>query len=451
MLCPAREPRRRVLCPARASRLAPYLSAAPCPAACPALPCALPCAARPALPPCPAALPCPAPLPCRAPCLAVRLALPCALPSRPTALLAMAALNILTFDLEGRPIEFNAWLDNLHLFRLIVSKDGTSLFDLTSGTSPAPDATGDSPTRSQWLTCDAAARLAVRNHLPLAERAHFGQHKTAKALYDAVVPRYSSPATAALSHLLLPYLFPELSAFATAANLVTHLHTSDTRYHVALPAESLAKNPPPVYITLYFIVTHLPDSLTIVRDLLLALDPTDLTIDLLEKHLRLPLVGGAAAAGAGEAAVGVVEVEAVVGAVEEVEGAAVEEVVVVGVEGQVAGVVAAVGVVEAAVVAAVVAAVGVEAAAMVVAGVVPAKGEALEVARGSSSINPFRLRSSVSGLLSVGRLGAVVPARMSFAQVIALYHSDPALCTCSVSLADPSGGPILARSSTVLS
>ncbi|CAI5970021.1 unnamed protein product [Closterium sp. NIES-65] len=217
----------------------------------------------------------------------------------------MAALNILTFDLEGRPIEFNAWLDNLHLFRLIVSKDGTSLFDLTSGTSPAPDATGDSPTRSQWLTCDAAARLAVRNHLPLAERAHFGQHKTAKALYDAVVPRYSSPATAALSHLLLPYLFPELSAFATAANLVTHLHT----------------------------------------------------------------MGGAAAAGAGEAAVGVVEVEAVVGAVEEVEGAAVEEVVVVGVEGQVAGVVAAVGVVEAAVVAAVVAAVGVEAAAMVVAGV----------------------------------------------------------------------------------
>ncbi|CAI7892835.1 unnamed protein product [Closterium sp. NIES-54] len=33
-----------------------------------------------------------------------------------------------------------------------------------------------------WLTRDAAARLAVCNHLTLAERAHFGQHKTAKAL-----------------------------------------------------------------------------------------------------------------------------------------------------------------------------------------------------------------------------------------------------------------------------
>ncbi|CAI7858714.1 unnamed protein product [Closterium sp. NIES-54] len=40
-----------------------------------------------------------------------------------------------------------------------------------------------------------------------------------------------------------------------------------------------------MYITLYFIVTRLPDSLRAVRDHFLALDPTDLTIDLLEKHL----------------------------------------------------------------------------------------------------------------------------------------------------------------------
>ncbi|CAI7747073.1 unnamed protein product [Closterium sp. NIES-54] len=40
-----------------------------------------------------------------------------------------------------------------------------------------------------------------------------------------------------------------------------------------------------MYITLYFIVTHLPDSLRIVRDHFLALDPTDPTVDLLEKHL----------------------------------------------------------------------------------------------------------------------------------------------------------------------
>ncbi|CAI7930285.1 unnamed protein product [Closterium sp. NIES-54] len=115
---------------------------------------------------------------------------------------------------------------------------------------------------TQWLTHDAAARLAIRNHLPLAECAHFGQHKTARALYDTEVACYSSPATAALGRLIFPYLFPEMSAFATDANLITHLRTSDTRYHAALPAEFLAKNPPPMYITLYYIVTRLPDSLS---------------------------------------------------------------------------------------------------------------------------------------------------------------------------------------------
>ncbi|CAI7749233.1 unnamed protein product [Closterium sp. NIES-54] len=136
-----------------------------------------------------------------------------------------------------------------------------------------------------WLTRDAAARLAIRNHLTLAERAQFGQHKTAKALYDAVDTRYSSPATASLGRLILPYLFPELSTFPTVEDLVTHLRTSDTRYRAALPAEFLDKNPPPMYITLYFIVIHLPDSLHAVRDHFLALHPTDLTVDLLKKHL----------------------------------------------------------------------------------------------------------------------------------------------------------------------
>ncbi|CAI7865521.1 unnamed protein product [Closterium sp. NIES-53] len=106
-----------------------------------------------------------------------------------------------------------------------------------------------------------------------------------QALYDAVVARYSSPATAALGRLLLPYLFPELSAFATVEDLVSHLRTSDASYRAALPAEFLAKNPPPMYITLYFIVTRLSDSLRAVRDQFLALDPTNLTVDLLEQYL----------------------------------------------------------------------------------------------------------------------------------------------------------------------
>ncbi|CAI7833329.1 unnamed protein product [Closterium sp. NIES-53] len=108
--------------------------------------------------------------------------------------------------------------------------------------------------------------------------------KTAQALYDAVVARYSSPATAALGRLLLPYLFPELSAFATVEDLVCHLRASDARYRTAVPTEFLERNPPLMYITLYFIVTRLLDSLRSVRDHFLSFDPTSLTVDLLEQH-----------------------------------------------------------------------------------------------------------------------------------------------------------------------
>ncbi|CAI7879367.1 unnamed protein product [Closterium sp. NIES-53] len=85
--------------------------------------------------------------------------------------------------------------------------------------------------------------------------------------------------------MLLPYLFPELSAFATVEDLVSHLRTSDARYRAAIPAEFLKKNQPPMFITLYFIVTCLLDSLRSVRDHFLSLDPTSLTVDLLEQHL----------------------------------------------------------------------------------------------------------------------------------------------------------------------
>ncbi|CAI7802523.1 unnamed protein product [Closterium sp. NIES-53] len=169
----------------------------------------------------------------------------------------MASLRVLAFDHEGHLIQFDTWLDDKQLYLLSDSRDSVSLFDQTSGASLAPPATADSATRSQWLAHDAAARLAIRNHLPLAECTHFGQHKTAKAPYDAVVTRYSSPATTSLGRLILPYLFPELSAFATVEDLVSHLRTSDARYRAALPAE----------------------------DHFLSLDPMDLIVDLLEQHI----------------------------------------------------------------------------------------------------------------------------------------------------------------------
>ncbi|CAI5956190.1 unnamed protein product [Closterium sp. NIES-64] len=152
---------------------------------------------------------------------------------------------VLAFDAEGRAIDFEVWVDDLQLFLQCDRADGLSLFDLTSGASPAPAADANPTVRSQWATRDAAARLAVRRHLPTTERAHFSQYKSAQTLYDAVVARYSSPATAALSRLMLPYLFPDLAAFPTGADLITHLRTSDTRYRAALPAEFCAKNPPP--------------------------------------------------------------------------------------------------------------------------------------------------------------------------------------------------------------
>ncbi|CAI7844171.1 unnamed protein product [Closterium sp. NIES-54] len=169
----------------------------------------------------------------------------------------MASLRVLAFDHEGRPVQFDTWLDDLQLYLLSDSRDSVSLFDLASGAATVPPTTADSSTRSQWLTRDAAARLAIRNHLPLAECAHFGQHRTAQALYDVVVARNSSPATAALGCLLLPCLLPELSTFTTVEDLVFHLRASDARYRAAVPA----------------------------KDHFLSLDPTSLAIDLLEQHL----------------------------------------------------------------------------------------------------------------------------------------------------------------------
>ncbi|CAI7768364.1 unnamed protein product, partial [Closterium sp. NIES-54] len=176
-----------------------------------------------------------------------------------TATSAMASPPVLSFDAEGRPIKFE--------------------------TFPPPATTAAATARSQWQTRDAHARFGIRNSLPVDEREHFGQHQTAQALYTAVAARYSSPTSAALGRLSLPYLFPDLSAFQIVADLITHLRTSDARFRAAMPAEFLASNPPPLWLTLYHQVTRLPDTLRTVRDHFLARCPTELTIAALEKEL----------------------------------------------------------------------------------------------------------------------------------------------------------------------
>ncbi|CAI7918910.1 unnamed protein product [Closterium sp. NIES-53] len=149
----------------------------------------------------------------------------------------MTTPKVLAFEPDGRPIEFAEWLDDLQLFLLTNAKEGVSLFNYVSGTAVAPAADALALERSLWQTRDAAARLAIRNHLPIPERAHFSQDKIAKTLYDAVVARYSSPATAAIGRLMLPYLFPDLSLFTTAEDLISHLQATDTRFRAALSAE----------------------------------------------------------------------------------------------------------------------------------------------------------------------------------------------------------------------
>ncbi|CAI7878723.1 unnamed protein product, partial [Closterium sp. NIES-54] len=76
--------------------------------------------------------------------------------------------SVLTFDAEGRAVDFEVWVDDLQLFLQCDRADGLSLFDLTSGASPAPPATADSTVRSQWATRDAAARLALHATPPLS-------------------------------------------------------------------------------------------------------------------------------------------------------------------------------------------------------------------------------------------------------------------------------------------
>ncbi|CAI7771250.1 unnamed protein product, partial [Closterium sp. NIES-54] len=160
------------------------------------------------------------------------------------------------FEPDGRPIEFSVWLDDLQLFLLTDARDGVSLFDYISGSAVAPAADAPALERSQWQTRDAAARLAIRNHLPITERAHFSQHRTAQTLYDAVVARYSSPATAAICRLMLPYLFHNLSSFTTAEDLVSHLRATDSRFRAALSAEFCAANPPPPHDVLHSLFPH---------------------------------------------------------------------------------------------------------------------------------------------------------------------------------------------------
>ncbi|CAI7787330.1 unnamed protein product, partial [Closterium sp. NIES-53] len=174
---------------------------------------------------------------------------------------AMSTPTLLTLDAEGHSIDFENWLEDLEWYLKSVTREDISLFEHTSGSLATPTESANQKVCSWRTARDATAALVVCNHIPPDQRTHFCLLKTAKAFYDAVVKRHSSPSSATIGRLALQFLFPELADFTIVAELITHLHSLDTLYRAALDADFLAENKPPMYLTLYFLTTRLSDTL----------------------------------------------------------------------------------------------------------------------------------------------------------------------------------------------
>ncbi|CAI7843079.1 unnamed protein product [Closterium sp. NIES-54] len=292
----------------------------------------------------------------------------------------MPTSRTLTFDPEGRSVDFPGWLRKLKLYLGSMIENDVRLLEHATGKLVAPkdpDPLGASLSEvdearfekaqlaaSRWAARDDATVLAITNLLPLSEQHHFEHEVTAKGHFDAVVKRYSTPTTASLGRLVLHFLFPNLPSFPRVADLILHLRSLDAQLRSAAPDPALlTTNPPTMWMTLYLLSTHLPDRFATAllssppssRGVPLRSLPPLSTRHLLPLHPRsqlLPLATKGA-----RRAVRREEVVAVVGvvegaAVEVVEGAVVEVVegAVVGGGGGVEGVVVAaaegVGVVE---------------------------------------------------------------------------------------------------------
>ncbi|CAI5956785.1 unnamed protein product [Closterium sp. NIES-65] len=97
----------------------------------------------------------------------------------------MATPSVLAFDAEGRAIDFKVWVDDLQLFLQCDRADGLSLFDLTSGASPAPAADADATSLLLLLllpTSLVSSRSALR--LPLRGSAVQAGARGARALEE---------------------------------------------------------------------------------------------------------------------------------------------------------------------------------------------------------------------------------------------------------------------------
>ncbi|CAI7893994.1 unnamed protein product [Closterium sp. NIES-54] len=164
---------------------------------------------------------------------------------------------------RGRPIEFSTWQRQATRYLTSQRQDGATLWAHASGAlkaplSPDPLPTDPEPTpaaqedydrrvlaRDVWDSRDAATALALTKLLPPTEAVHFAQVDTAQGIWDAVVARYSTPSSASLSRLLMPFVFPDLGSFSTVSDLVTHLRSLDNGFRVACTNAQLLVPPPP--------------------------------------------------------------------------------------------------------------------------------------------------------------------------------------------------------------
>ncbi|CAI7810328.1 unnamed protein product, partial [Closterium sp. NIES-53] len=135
-----------------------------------------------------------------------------------------------------------------------------------------PGFTGSFPPGTQW---------SLRRPVYGLRQAPREWHDTLRTTLAALgfAPSTADPSLFLRTDTLLPPFY------ILVYDLVSHLRASDARYYAAAPAEFLDTNQPPMFITLYFIVTRLPDFFRSVKDHFLSLDPTSLTVDLLEQHL----------------------------------------------------------------------------------------------------------------------------------------------------------------------
>ncbi|CAI7805921.1 unnamed protein product [Closterium sp. NIES-54] len=221
-------------------------------------------------------------------------------PTYPT----MSTSRILTFDPEGHSIDFPRWLRKLKLYLGSRIENDVRVLKHATGKLVAPKDPGPlgaSPSKmdearfekaqlavSRWAARDDATVLAITDLLPLSEQHHFEQEVTAKGLFDAVVKWYSTPTTASLGRLVLPFLFPDLPSFPRVADLILHLRSLDAQLRSAAPDLALlTTNPPPPPRDVDDTVPpfHLLDRFATARDHFLAVNPMSLTIDLFEERL----------------------------------------------------------------------------------------------------------------------------------------------------------------------